>query len=320
MPHRHSSELPTLKPRTHCVLIPRDPDFVYAYWDYTEEDIKRLRGELTPGQEAVKFILRVHDNANHAWDLEVGFASKKQYIQVGQDNADYWVEIGLCSENIFIPLSRSNTVHVPPKSASKRDDLIWQDIKFSSKSRPYIKARLPHKSRIHHLSASQMRSFYRPRKGRMPSLEDVLAKEWPGQAWQKTFPVVTAPHLKPVHLGASESGLMERKAMHEDWFSSHLGAGASEERLGQRKFFFEVWTELLVHGRTEPDAAVWLNQKGVKLNPDGTFSLRFALPDGQIPLKFIAQSSDEIEQRHIYTRVEREKTIGFPKFLKENHG
>ena len=87
-----------------------------------------------------------------------------------------------------------------------------------------------------------------------------------------------------------------------------------------RKFFFEVWMELIVHGRTEPDATVSLEQKGIKLNPDGTFSLQYALPDGEIPLKFIARSSDGIEQRHIYTRVEREKTIGFPKMLGESHG
>ena len=78
--------------------------------------------------------------------------------------------------------------------------------------------------------------------------------------------------------------------------------------------------ELVVHGRTEPDATVWLNQKGIKLNPDGTFSLRYALADGEIPLKFIAQSSDGVEQRHINTRVERERTISFPKMLKDPHG
>ena len=101
---------------------------------------------------------------------------------------------------------------------------------------------------------------------------------------------------------------------------SSIQPGASEGRLNKRKFFFEIWTELIVHGRTEPDATVWLNQKGIKLNPDGTFSLRYALPDGEIPLKFIAQSSDGIEQRHIDTGVEREKTIGFPKMLEEFHG
>ena len=113
-------------------------------------------------------------------------------------------------------------------------------------------------------------------------------------------------------------GLLENKGASENLFSSQ--SGASEGRLNKRKFFFEIWTELIVHGRTEPDAAVWLNQKGIKLNPDGTFSLRYALPDGEIPFKFIAQSSDGVEQRHINTSVERERTICFPKMLKDPNG
>ena len=42
-------------------------------------------------------------------------------------------------ENHFIPLMRSNIVRTPPKSASKRNDLIWQDIKAHRESRPYLK-------------------------------------------------------------------------------------------------------------------------------------------------------------------------------------
>jgi len=118
-------------------------------------------------------------------------------------------------------------------------------------------------------------------------------------------PFLGLPDLEQVHPGASIAHL-ERQGSSENLINSQP---ASEGRLNKGKFFFEIGAELIVYGRTEPDAAVWLNEKGIKLNPDGTFSLRFALPDGEIPLKFIAQSSDAVEQRHIYTRVEREKTM-----------
>ena len=87
--------------------------------------------------------------------------------------------------------------------------------------------------------------------------------------------------------------------------------GASEknfENIGTRKFFFELGTELIVYGRTEPDAAVYLGDTAVPLRSDGTFSMRFALPDGKIPLAFKAVSGDKIETRHIETAVERMKT------------
>ena len=144
-----STDLPALQPRTHCVLIPRDPNFIYAYWDYTEADMHQLRHQIVFESGESLLVLRVYDitlthfngsNANHIWDLEVGFSAKNLYIEVGQDNADYCVELGVrCGEDRFIPLMRSNTVHTPPKTASKRDDLIWQDIKFHKESRPYIK-------------------------------------------------------------------------------------------------------------------------------------------------------------------------------------
>ncbi|MCX5687566.1 MAG: Rho termination protein, partial [Candidatus Omnitrophica bacterium] len=56
---------------------------------------------------------------------------------------------------------------------------------------------------------------------------------------------------------------------------------------------------------TEPDAEVRLGDKKVDLRPDGTFSMRFALPDGKINLPFAATSSDKVETRKITTNVER---------------
>ena len=140
-----STDLPDLQAHTHCVLIPRDPNFIFAYWNYTEEDINRLCHQLNGNYQ---LILRVYDttlikfnglNANHTWDLDVGFSTKNWYIHVWQDNADYCAELGIhCSENRFIPLTRSNIVRTPPKSSSKRNDLIWQDIKAHKESQPYI--------------------------------------------------------------------------------------------------------------------------------------------------------------------------------------
>jgi len=96
--------------------------------------------------------------------------------------------------------------------------------------------------------------------------------------------------------GASEQLLAQKKE------------GASERKAKQRKFFFEIGTELIVYGRTEPDAEVWLGDKKVALREDGTFTLRFALPDGEIPLAFIAKSSNKTDKRRITSSVKRTKT------------
>jgi len=74
----------------------------------------------------------------------------------------------------------------------------------------------------------------------------------------------------------------------------------------ERKFWLKVDCELIVYGATEPDAKVTVQDRAIKLRPDGTFTLRFALPDGKqfIPVK--AVSSDDIEERTITPIVSRE--------------
>ena len=237
-----STDLPVLQARTQCVLIPRDPNFIYAYWDYSEEDINRVRGQLKFEGGDSQLILRVYDitlikfngsNANHTWDLDVGFSTKNWYIHVWQDNADYCAELGIrYGENHFIPLTRSNMVRTPPKSASKRDDLIWQDIKSRSESRPYLKENIReryqkimqqrskkalHKSRkvrIYQLTVQDIRAYYM----KLFSWVSRRGKKWGGVSWQKVRPLMTNPDLiKEIHPGASEE------------FSENKGA--SERRL-----------------------------------------------------------------------------------------
>jgi len=62
-------------------------------------------------------------------------------------------------------------------------------------------------------------------------------------------------------------------------------------------FWFNVNAELVVYGATEPDAEVSMGGRPIKLRPDGTFSYRFALPDGNYFLPAIATSADHSDQR-----------------------
>ncbi|MEW6101637.1 MAG: DUF4912 domain-containing protein [Candidatus Omnitrophota bacterium] len=74
----------------------------------------------------------------------------------------------------------------------------------------------------------------------------------------------------------------------------------------ERKFWMMVDCELIVYGATEPDAKVTVQGKPIKLRKDGTFTLRFALPNGRqvIPVKAVA--CDNQEERTITPIVTRE--------------
>lgn len=73
----------------------------------------------------------------------------------------------------------------------------------------------------------------------------------------------------------------------------------------ERKFWFQLDAELIVYGATEPTARVTLQGDPVKLRPDGTFTLRYSLPDGRQILPAIAYSADGVEERTIVLAVER---------------
>jgi len=64
-----------------------------------------------------------------------------------------------------------------------------------------------------------------------------------------------------------------------------------------RRFWFNINAELVVYGATEPDARVTVDGEPVALRPDGSFTLRFALPDGEYALHAVAEAADGVEHR-----------------------
>jgi uncharacterized protein len=71
--------------------------------------------------------------------------------------------------------------------------------------------------------------------------------------------------------------------------SSYLGPPAAGP--GPQPFWFNVNAELVIYGATEPDARVTIGNRAIPLRPDGSFSYRFALPDGIFALPAEAASA-----------------------------
>lgn len=283
-------------------------------------------------------------NANHWFDIEVGRYSNNWYISIWNDNASYLGEIGIAHHSgRFFPMARSNFVHTPRSSSSNRFEEIWMDLgqedKFPAASGSNSDTRdssaqgsaCPELSRgvqydaagkFSYSSVSKRRKIYlkeadlRAYYSRLsPLLRDIMfsrisrkrlyrylyssmsGKEWHDLLYFKKLH--NSKFGRKVTIGASEFAYLGG--------SENLQGGASEfvQPDKKRKFFFEIGAELIVYGRTEPDAEVKLGDKLVDLKPDGTFSVRLALPDGKIDLPFTATSKDKIDTRKISTQVER---------------
>ena len=80
----------------------------------------------------------------------------------------------------------------------------------------------------------------------------------------------------------------------------------------KREFSFELDAELIVYGVTEPNAHVTLQGDPVKLRPDGTFTVRFSLPNCRQVIPAVACSADGVEQRTVVLAVERNTKIMEP--------
>ncbi len=76
----------------------------------------------------------------------------------------------------------------------------------------------------------------------------------------------------------------------------------------ERQFWLVLNTELIVYGATEPDAKVTVQGEPIQLRPDGTFSMRFNLPDGVQRIPVIARSSDQVDTITITPVVTKQTT------------
>jgi hypothetical protein len=112
--------------------------------------------------------------------------------------------------------------------------------------------------------------------------------------------------------GYDPSSSMELKQLFEERLRRPMGSPAvtsfGSGAMGARKersFWFKVDAELIVYGATEPGAHVTLQGEPVSLRPDGTFTMRFSMPDSRQIIPAVAASADGVEEHTIVLAVER---------------
>ncbi|WP_315853791.1 DUF4912 domain-containing protein [Roseiconus lacunae] len=86
-------------------------------------------------------------------------------------------------------------------------------------------------------------------------------------------------------------------------------SAADPTLLRQSKLPFEVDAELIVFGKTSAGSSVSLGGRPVKLQSDGTFTVRMKLPDKRQVLPVTAESRDGMRQRTTVIAVERNTKV-----------
>ena len=258
-----SFELPWGYNESRITVMVRDPHWLHSYWELPDWKLDEMRSTIGHSVfSRSKRIIRVYDvtgkkftglNANKSFDIEVGAEPRNWYINTGEPNRSYCVDIGyLTPEGKFYVAARSNIVSTPPDSMS-----------------------------------------------------DVIDEEWLTIDWERIYAMSGG-----FGIGRSSGEIKEllKKRLKEELSSGAVSSWGSDflrPAPKQKDFWLVVNTELIVYGATEPDARVTMQGLPIKLRPDGTFSMRFALPDGRQEIPVVAVNKDGDMKRQITPSVEK---------------
>jgi hypothetical protein len=114
----------------------------------------------------------------------------------------------------------------------------------------------------------------------------------------------SGPPSSPEWIEISEEALMETPGLEQPPGPSSLEIAAPQAQ-ARKGFWFRVNAELIIYGSTEPDARVSIAGRPIRLRSDGSFSYRFALPDGAYELPVIAIARDGHDGRTAELRFSR---------------
>lgn len=116
------------------VLMPRDPYWIFAYWEVTPATVEKVK-EASGG---VRLHLRLYDvtniifNGQNAWkSLDTEVTGDNWYLNVPDADCTYLAELGYFDrQGNFVPLIRSNAVRTPRDRPSDARDEEWLAVDY----------------------------------------------------------------------------------------------------------------------------------------------------------------------------------------------
>jgi len=265
-------ELPQGYGESRIVLMPRDPQWAYAYWDVPSAHKEELRRQ--GGQQLALRIYDVTDvdlnnQAPHSvQEYLCDEMAREWYLPIPVSDRDYAADIGYrCADGRWLVLARSSSVSIPPVYPSDwvEDAFITVDWNEDLKGRTFYELVPPAKKQA--ASAD--------------SLKD-------NQLYSDVFNMTQS--TEALRMAGSLFGSMQQ----------------TPEAAKPRQFWLVADAELIVYGATEPDATVTIGDREIKLNPDGTFRFQMSFQDGVIDYPIKAVAVDGEQTRSVHMNFERQ--------------
>jgi hypothetical protein len=134
-------------------------------------------------------------------------------------------------------------------------------------------------------------------------MSEVIDEEWMIPDWDKMYALSGGFR---VGQGSLELREMMEKHLLQQISSPGVSSLFSPVRpKAARPFWLVANCEAIVYGATEPTAKVTIQGQPIKLREDGTFSVRYTLPDGKQIIPIEATRDDGREKRRITPIIER---------------
>lgn len=319
------AELPLEYGDTKVVLLTRDPEWIFVYWEISASTRKKFgldRGNHRKALALRLFELRDGADINAAekhYDVPVNDYTSSWYLRVPVANANFRVQLGTFKDGgEFLPIATSNEIRSPRMTISEETDVEFAEINDE------IYNQIVHLSggvRIRERLGSD--EFLRSLQQRV--FETLAAGPFSSGAGQSSGSVYGLSSGALLGLSSGQFGLSSGMFSSGDILNLNLssgafpsslfgatmsGAGGEEGNLSRpgdkkREFWLEVGVDVIVYGATEPDAKVKFMGQDIRLTPDGTFRVRMVLPDTTIEFPIEAVSADGEETRRVKPVVKR---------------
>ncbi|MBI4026629.1 MAG: DUF4912 domain-containing protein [Verrucomicrobia bacterium] len=130
-PYDNLGELPEAYGTGRLFFAARDPHWIYAYWDYTVQQVEEMRRAARHGDLKLRIYAGRDVSAPLFQEITLTPSSHNWFIQVERSDADFYGEFGYYNaQGEFAVASRSRPTHTPADRMSDRKDARFVTIPF----------------------------------------------------------------------------------------------------------------------------------------------------------------------------------------------
>lgn len=250
--------------KDRVILIVRDSFWLQAYWEVTEQTVRRAKTALEKHWRGAVPVLRLFEFSDDddqtpekpIRDIEVHGGVDTWFVDTLNPPKSYRVAIGYAAPNgRFYMIAKSNKVTTPVPSGHPSAG-NWADI------------------------AQDCENFF--------ALSGGYVADNDSRELQEVFEEKLRRPMAP--LNPSTAIVLDPR----------------------KEFQFEVDAQMVVYGVAAPGSSVTLAGEPLKIDPDGTFSVRMDLPDKRQVLPVVACSRDGAHQRTTVLSIERNTKVMEP--------